>query len=152
MDCGKIREFTFSVPGPIKTKNTGKIIKVGGFNKIVQPRESVEYCNLIKLLYKTHIKSLVMTEKPVKLDFNAYIYPTKAIINSKRKSELIKNDDYPYCKKPDIDRVFNQIADALKGLAFRDDTQLFLGSFGKFYSLKPRVDIKITIYDDLEVI
>jgi len=46
-------------------------------------------------------------------------------------------------KKPDADNIIKIIADALNGLAYKDDCQIVRLEFEKFYALTPRVEIWI---------
>jgi Holliday junction resolvase RusA-like endonuclease len=152
MNLGKKRELVFTVFGDPKSKNTGKIVTNNGFHKIVQPRETTIFQNLVRMTFKQKHMSHVCTNKAVRIDIKAFFKPTKAIMNSVKKLQLIQNDDYPYHKKPDKDRLETTVYDALKGVAFRDDTLIIAGDTEKFYSVEPRIEVMITIYDELELI
>jgi len=47
-------------------------------------------------------------------------------------------------KIPDGDNYIKALKDALKGIAWKDDGQVTFGSYEKFYSNTPRIDVKIT--------
>ena len=47
----------------------------------------------------------------------------------------------PHTKKPDSDNLLKNFCDALKGIIFRDDAQLWCIDIRKFYGNKPRVEI-----------
>jgi len=46
-------------------------------------------------------------------------------------------------KKPDIDNIIKAVADSLNKIVYLDDTQIVAMKAGKFYSDKPRIEIKI---------
>jgi len=53
----------------------------------------------------------------------------------------------PHAKKPDRDNLEKVLLDAMKGLMFLDDGQVFAGEIQKYYHEKggrPRVEVRIT--------
>jgi len=52
-------------------------------------------------------------------------------------------------KKPDIDNIVKGVADALNKVVYVDDTQIVMVKAAKFYSDKPRIEIKI--YPSLDI-
>ena len=64
--------------------------------------------------------------------------------DSRKKRDLKINGALRPMKKPDADNVLKCICDALNGVAFVDDAQVVRAVVEKFYSMDPRVDVKIT--------
>ena len=52
-------------------------------------------------------------------------------------------------KKPDIDNIIKGVADALNKVVYVDDAQIVMVKAAKFYSEKPRIEIKI--YPSLDI-
>jgi Holliday junction resolvase RusA-like endonuclease len=46
-------------------------------------------------------------------------------------------------KKPDADNIMKAIADALNGIAYKDDSQIVNVTITKWYSDTPRVEVAI---------
>lgn len=55
----------------------------------------------------------------------------------------------PALKKPDWDNIGKIFSDALQGIAYRDDTQVFPAVVTKLYAEHPRVDVLVRYADDL---
>lgn len=56
----------------------------------------------------------------------------------------------PHCKKPDLSNLIKLIEDALNKVAYRDDSQIFrYDDPGKYYSLRPRLEIEVRGMNDL---
>lgn len=51
-------------------------------------------------------------------------------------------------KKPDVDRLLNQVFDSLQGLLFKDDCMVSKALPVKKYSEVPRTEIEITLMDN----
>ena len=46
-------------------------------------------------------------------------------------------------KKPDADNIMKAVADALNGIAYKDDSQIVNVTIAKWYSDTPRVEVAI---------
>lgn len=103
------------------------------------PEKTRMYEDYIKLLYGCEIKHYF--EGNVKLVVNAYYSIAKS--DSKKVKEKKLNNILRPSKKPDIDNVYKIIADSLNDIAYKDDTQIIEGSFAKYYSDRPRVEVTI---------
>lgn len=53
-------------------------------------------------------------------------------------------------KKPDIDNIVKGVADSLNKIVYVDDTQIVMVKAAKYYSDKPRIEIKI--YSTLDML
>lgn len=84
-----------------------------------------------------------LSEDPCSMIITAYFpipdsYP-------KRKSSACHDGLYLYVKKPDTDNI-SKIKDALKGIAFNDDAQVFKETVIKLYDAVPRLHIELNFY------
>jgi len=70
---------------------------------------------------------------------------------SKKNLELIKNDDYPYLKKVDGDNIIKFYGDIMTKSIFNDDNQVYHNNIKKFYSINPRIEIVVKIYEPIKV-
>lgn len=67
---------------------------------------------------------------------------------SKTKQRMAQEGKLLYTKKPDTDNI-SKIKDALNGVAFLDDAQVFMETVWKTFSLLPRLEI-IILYSEPE--
>ena len=58
--------------------------------------------------------------------------------------EKIKNEDFPYLKKPDRDNCIKSIQDSCTDAKlWKDDNQVYAGALEKYYSIKPRIELTL---------
>jgi len=81
---------------------------------------------------------------PVIVNTTFFFEPTKQQRN-KKFIELIKNENYPYCKKPDVDNLKKFTLDSMSKIVFYDDNQVYgCEKMFKFYTLNnPRTEIEV---------
>jgi Holliday junction resolvase RusA-like endonuclease len=97
-------------------------------------------------LPKTHgsFKFPIPKNIPVILSMNFFIAPNKKE-QTKKFIEKIKNDDYPYFKKPDLDNLIKLIKDCMSKIVYNDDNQVYrYNKVARYYSLNPRTEIELT--------
>ena len=83
-----------------------------------------------------------MFEGPLQMEVTAYYsIPQSA---SKKKAEMMRECKLFPTKKPDCDNVLKIIADALNGIAYKDDSQIVVGIVRKVYADVPKVVVGIT--------
>jgi Holliday junction resolvase RusA-like endonuclease len=86
---------------------------------------------------------------PIRLEITAYM-PIPASWPQRRRSRAMEGRELPECL-PDADNVLKIIADALNGIVFVDDRQVFDARIRKFYAAEPSVEITVETIDPLEV-
>ena len=151
MNYGKTRELFFIVPGKPRSKRTGEIGKTwGGKPVLMKNNQTLVDEFIIKKTFKKKYPNFKCVDKLVRVDINAYFPPTGKLKAKKRK-DLVESEAYMQGRKPDEDNIRKLVNDALKGVVFSDDGR-GRGNIEKFYSFDPRLEIKITIYDDVELI
>lgn len=115
------KSISFFVPGPPKGKARVKVTKFGNFT----PEGTLLYENFIKTCFlEAYGKTGVMypDKEPVSICINAFFgIPNSA---SKKKAALMASNEILPTKKPDIDNIGKVVADALNGIAYKDDTQI----------------------------
>ncbi len=64
---------------------------------------------------------------------------------SKKRAVAAERGEIRPTTKPDLDNYLKAIKDALKGICWRDDSQVvaYREPFGKYYSAKPRVEVDV---------
>ena len=83
----------------------------------------------------------IKLEGPVKVDILA-VYPIPKSFTKKERLQVLRGELHP-TKKPDADNIGKIVADALNGVAYRDDSQIILLRIRKTYSEEPCVVVTV---------
>lgn len=126
------------IPGKPLGKQRPRVLKNG---ITYTPKETVDYETLIKEIYATEYRLQRPKEGPLELKIRAYFPIPKSV--SKTKATSMERGHIRPTKKPDVDNIIKIVADALNGIAYRDDSQIVSCSLEKWYSSIPRVEIEI---------
>lgn len=134
--------ITFTVPGSPQGKMRPRVVKRGNFVQTYTPDKTVNYENLVKLMYGQEAKGRVFDrEKSLRVLIVAlYDIPQST---SKKRAELMRIGEIRPTKKPDLDNIAKIICDALNGVAYHDDAQVVDLKVVKYYSDTPCVTVTI---------
>lgn len=127
----------FTVPGKPMGKQRPRVLKSG---VAFTPNETVNYETTVKWAYISQYSDKPL-EGPIAMNIRAYFAIPKS--TSKNKKEKMETGIIRPTRKPDMDNIVKIIADALNGVAYRDDSQIVKCSIEKLYSDQPRVEIEI---------
>lgn len=137
----------FHVPGKPQGKARARTVhnKNIGHSVSYTPENDLLYENLIKTMYIHAAKGTKFDKEiPVALRIVARFEPPKS--TSKKKTQQMLSGEIPVIKKPDIDNIVKVIADALNGVAYRDDTQIVFVAVKKAYSAEEGLDVTVEEY------
>jgi Holliday junction resolvase RusA-like endonuclease len=133
----------FTIPGKPMGKQRPRVTRTG---HTYTPDETTHYENLVKLAFQqAKPKGFVPTNKQLYMEVTC-LMPIP-ISWSKKKHDQAK---YGYIRptvKPDFDNVGKIVADALNGIAYRDDSQIVDAYVRKFYAEDPGVEVTLE-WDD----
>lgn len=130
----------FEIPGEPTGKARPRVTRWGAHNT----EKTVLYENLVKMCYQEQCGTY--TEKPVYAIVSVYYGIPKS--TPKKNIEHMLNGKIRPCKKPDIDNICKIIFDALNGVAYKDDTQIFEVHAVKQYGEVPRVAVELVEVQD----
>ena len=141
--------ITFTVPGSPQGKMRPRVVKRGNFVQTYTPDKTVNYENLVKLMYGQEAKGRVFDrEKSLRVLIVAlYDIPQST---SKKRAELMRIGEIRPTKKPDLDNIAKIICDALNGVAYHDDAQVVDLKVVKYYSDTPCVTVTIEEVEENE--
>lgn len=126
------------IPGKPLGKQRPRVLKNG---TTYTPKKTVNYETLIKELYATEYRLEKPKEGPLKMKITAYFPIPKSV--SKVKATSMERGHIRPTKRPDVDNIIKIVADALNGLAYKDDSQIVSCCLEKYYSSIPRVQVEI---------
>lgn len=124
-------------PRVFNNRHTGK-------SQTITPKETVSYENLVRWTYANTL-GCGMLEGALRMDVMAYYSIPKSTPKGKRQDMI--DGKILHTKRGDIDNVIKLIADALNGIAYKDDGQIAEVYAKKMYSENPRVEVTIQELD-----
>ncbi len=131
----------FTVYGEPVAQGRPKFTTAGGFVRAYDPARSREY--------KQYVRAEALRVKPEKplegeLTMQVDIYREIPKSFSKKKiTEAIEGRLRP-TTKPDVSNIIKGVEDAIKGIIYKDDSQIVDLSVSKWYSEIPRIEVKIS--------
>lgn len=129
--------ISFTVYGNPMGKQRARTLKTG---ISYTPKETVNYETLVKLAYG-QLENKHFFDGQIWISIIAdYPIPKST---SKAKFEKMESGAIRPTKKPDTDNIAKIICDSLNGIAYRDDSQVVTMFVEKYYSIEPKVMVRI---------
>lgn len=110
----------------------------GGF---YTPQKTVDYEKLVKFSYLKEYRSAKLITGATEMHLKIYMPIPKSTPKYKRK--VMIKEETPHIKRPDFDNIIKAVVDGLNEVAYKDDNLLYKGSWEKWYSEDPRVEVLI---------
>lgn len=144
-------KIEFFVPGipktagskrPIRNKHTGKIVVIDSCEK--GPDWKADIKAFAHKIYEDEL-----WQGAVALNLVFFLPRPKSHYGTGRKANQLKPGMAltPHTKRPDIDKLSRAVLDALTGVIWKDDAQIFKKDCRKIYSAKPGVHISIDLVE-----
>jgi Holliday junction resolvase RusA-like endonuclease len=131
---------SFVIPGKPMGQPRARFARMGKFVKTYDPKEAVSYkATIIQLARAAGVRQMI---GPVRLAIDAYLPRPKRLWRKIDPSGAI-----PAECKPDWDNIGKIVSDALNGIAYADDSQVWHGVVKKWYHAKdgmPRVEVTLS--------
>nr|DAS80667.1 MAG TPA: Endodeoxyribonuclease RusA [Caudoviricetes sp.] len=124
------------------------------FTRFGKPYEVAEmklWRNQCKFLIANQYIGQPMLEGALRARVRFFIEPPQYISNRKKNRQGLLDETIPVGKKPDIDNYEKSLYDSMSGVVFKDDGQIAMHDVGKFYSLKPRIEVEIEEINKQEI-
>lgn len=134
--------LTFTVPGKPFGKQRPRVTRTG---HAYTPKETVSYENLVRMSFVEKYPEFFPTGAPVILSVIA-AFPIPQSWTKKKVKAALAGDIYP--GKPDIDNVLKIIQDALNGIAYKDDAQIWNATVTKTYAERPGVTVYLEYIEE----
>lgn len=100
-----------------------------------------DYEDLVKASYLEQVGKVSQDRIPLRMHLKAFLQPPKSV--SRKTLERMEKSQIRPLKKPDVDNIGKSIADALNGIAYKDDSAIVDMQIEKYYSEIPRVEVEI---------
>jgi len=130
-------KISLTVPGEPQGKLRPRWSPVGTYT----PKKTVDYETYIKEMFVISYPGFILLEGALRMQLIAWLMIPKR--TSKKKMKLMEERIIRPTKKPDFDNIIKVAADALEGLAYKNDNQIVTCIIHKYYSVRPRLEIEI---------
>ena len=130
----------FTVFGEPVAQGRPKFSTVGGFPRAYDPAKSRDYKDYVRLAAADHAPASLL-DGPLGIAVTAYRSTPKSF--SKTKAAAAERGEVLPVTKPDADNYLKGVKDALKGIIWKDDSQVVDAFVRKRYSARPRIEVKI---------
>lgn len=130
---------TFIIHAIPKAQGRARAARFGKFVKIHDDPKSAAYKE--NFAAQVAMQKPVLMLEPLKVTLLFFLPRPKG--HYKKSGELTKSAPAMHSSKPDIDNLQKAALDALKGICWRDDTQIWSISATKSYSTEPMTQITI---------
>lgn len=135
--------ITFTVYGEPVAQGRPRASTQGGFVRLYDPKKSKDYKDYVRLAAAEHAPAALL-EGPLGMVLTVYRSIPKSF--SKKKAALAEDGELRPVSKPDVDNYLKGVKDALKGVIWKDDSQVVEVFAQKRYSSRPRIEVKIKDY------
>ena len=131
--------YTAVVLGDPVAQGRPRFSRQGGFVKAYDPAKSRDYKSYVRLIAS---QNAPVTPVEGAIEFSLRIYRAIPKGMPKYKREAAKEGRLRPVTKPDVSNVLKGVEDALKGVWYKDDSQIVgYGVLGKWYDERPRIEI-----------
>lgn len=129
----------FTVLGEPRGKGRPRFARKTG--RAYTPERTAAYESLIAMEYRRQVGAAPVLDGCVALRVDAYFGIPKS--GTKARRERMERGELRPVKRPDADNILKAVADALNGVAYRDDAQIVACSLEKRYSSTPRLEVTV---------
>lgn len=130
----------FTVLGEPQGKGRPKFARRGKYVSVRTPEKTKAYENAIQAAYLQQCGNVGFPEgSQMELRVTAYFKIPKS--TSKKKRETMLSGEVRPTKKPDGDNILKAVADALNGVAYKDDAYVVKMEIEKYYGEPERIDV-----------
>ncbi|MGF7050396.1 Holliday junction resolvase RusA-like endonuclease [Paenibacillus sp. DS2015] len=132
----------FTVYGEPVAQGRPRATQQGGFIKMYDPEKSRDYKDYVRLAASEHAPAALL-EGPIGMMVSVYRSMPKYLSKYPEKAAAAERGEILPTSKPDADNYLKGVKDALKGVIWKDDSQVVDAFVRKRYSAKPRIEVKI---------
>ncbi|MEF3309300.1 RusA family crossover junction endodeoxyribonuclease [Paenibacillus sp. GYB004] len=130
----------FTIYGEPVAQGRPRASSQGGFVRLYDPKKSRDYKDYIRLAAAEHAPPALL-EGPLAMMVTAFRPIPKSF--SQKKAVAAERGEILPTSKPDADNYLKAVKDALKGVIWKDDSQVVDAYVRKRYGVRPRIEIKI---------
>ncbi|MCV6815269.1 RusA family crossover junction endodeoxyribonuclease [Streptococcus uberis] len=130
-----------------KPQSRPRFARRGNFTTTYEDKKMKAWRNQCRLLIANQYMGQPILEGALRAHVRFYIKPPQYISKPKKNQQALIDETIPVGKKPDVDNYEKALYDSMSGIVFKDDGQIALHDVGKFYSLKPRIEVEVEVME-----
>ena len=130
-----------------KPQSRPRFARRGNFTTTYEDKDMKAWRNQYRLLIANQYMGQPILEGALRAKVRFYIKPPQYIAKVKKNQQALLDEIIPVGKKPDVDNYEKALYDSMSGVVFQDDGQIALHDVGKFYSLKPRIEVEVEVME-----
>ncbi|MED0736254.1 RusA family crossover junction endodeoxyribonuclease [Aneurinibacillus thermoaerophilus] len=135
----------FTVYGEPVAQGRPRATTIAGKARLYDPAKSRSYKEYVRLAASEHAPATLL-EGPLQLVVNVYRSIPKSF--SKKKTAQAEAGVIRPTTKPDADNFLKGVKDALNKVIWKDDSQIVSVTVAKFYSQRPRIEVKVQALEE----
>lgn len=132
-------QIQFTVPGRVAGKGRPRAFVRGGKIGTYTPEKTRNAEAMVRAIAHEAMNGRGLLDGPVALDIRAYLVPPASWSKKRRSNALFVTGT------PDCDNIAKLVADSLNGICYRDDSQIAVLTFGRYYTLTGPERVQITV-------
>lgn len=130
-----------------KPQSRPRFARRGSFTTTYEDKGMKSWRECCRLLIANLYMGQPILEGALRAKVRFFIKPPQYISKVKKNQQALKDETIPVGKKPDVDNYEKALYDSMSGIIFKDDGQIALHDVGKFYSLKPRIEVEVEVME-----
>lgn len=130
-----------------KPQSRPRFARRGSFTTTYEDKTMKSWRECCRLLIANLYMGQPILEGALRAKVRFFIKPPQYISKVKKNQQALIDETIPVGKKPDVDNYEKALYDSMSGIVFKDDGQIALHDVGKFYSLKPRIEVEVEVLE-----
>ncbi|MGF0112932.1 RusA family crossover junction endodeoxyribonuclease [Streptococcus sp. SGI.013] len=130
-----------------KPQSRPRFARRGSFTTTYEDKGMKSWRECCRLLIANLYMGQPILEGALRANVRFFIKPPQYISKVKKNQQALIDETIPVGKKPDVDNYEKALYDSMSGIVFKDDGQIALHDVGKFYSLKPRIEVEVEVME-----
>lgn len=130
-----------------KPQSRPRFARRGSFTTTYEDKDMKSWRERCRLLIANLYMVQPTLEGALRAKVRFFVKPPQYITKVKKNQQALIDETIPVAKKPDVDNYEKALYDSMSGIVFKDDGQIALHDVGKFYSLKPRIELEVEVME-----
>jgi len=146
-DTEPTRTVTLTVTGHPVAKGRGRAVQTPNGPRIYTPKKTAQFEQDVRQVARAEMQYADPMYGPVSIVFKAFFAPPSSWPNWKQEAALA--GALAHTAKPDVDNLVKTAQDAMNGIVFVDDQNIFRMFVLKGYSTSPHISVRVDEYTEV---
>ena len=137
----KLRYAAIEITGDPVAKGRGRAVNTSRGARVVTPEKTRKWEADARAEARRQMDQAAPFDQPLSVSIDVTFAPPKSWPNWKREAALAGH--IPHTGKPDVDNVVKAAMDALNGIVYLDDAQVYWIKAHKIWGTRPSVRVRV---------